>query len=161
MLVHTHFGGMGVGYAGSLIAKVWLPGFSHSQIKRLMAAWAGNKKQISDPELQTKLSDYFKGKPVSFKNLVDYGHLSSFAAKVLSELGKIKWGERVTYGKLAKRAGYPNAARAVGSVMRNNPVPLIRPCHRVTRANGDLGGFSAPNGVELKSRMLELESEAC
>jgi len=62
-----------------------------------------------------------------------------------------------TYGELADLAGYPGAARAVGSVMSSNRYPIIIPCHRVVGSAGSLGGFSAPQGISLKERMLTLE----
>ena len=49
----------------------------------------------------------------------------------------------------------PAAAQALGK----NPMPLVIPCHRVTAAGGGLGGFSAPGGVDLKRRMIDLERE--
>jgi methylated-DNA-[protein]-cysteine S-methyltransferase len=52
-------------------------------------------------------------------------------------------------------------ARAIGSVMAKNPMPLIIPCHRVIKADGTIGQFSAPGGVQTKKRMLELESISC
>jgi O-6-methylguanine DNA methyltransferase len=43
--------------------------------------------------------------------------------------------------------------------MRNNPLPLIIPCHRVIKSNGMLGGFSGKEGVALKKKMIDLESK--
>ncbi|MHC4067897.1 MAG: methylated-DNA--[protein]-cysteine S-methyltransferase, partial [Planctomycetota bacterium] len=61
------------------------------------------------------------------------------------------------YADLARAAGSPNAGRAVGSAMANNPLPLIVPCHRVVRSDGTIGGFSSPQGLVLKRRLLRLE----
>ncbi|HEY7440638.1 MAG TPA: methylated-DNA--[protein]-cysteine S-methyltransferase [Acidimicrobiia bacterium] len=71
---------------------------------------------------------------------------------------EVPWGETVTYGELACIAGRPGAARAVGSAVASNPVPIIVPCHRVLAANG-LGGYggSAPTRLAVKRRLLELE----
>lgn len=80
-----------------------------------------------------------------------------FARRIYTELRRVKWGETVTYGELAARAGEPSAARAVGMVMAKNPVPLIVPCHRVVRSDGGIGGFSAPGGADFKKKMLALE----
>ncbi|NWP89508.1 MGMT family protein, partial [Escherichia coli] len=67
-------------------------------------------------------------------------------------------GETATYGAIARmlEAG-PEFARDVGQAMAANPVPLIVPCHRVTAANGRIGGFSAPGGALLKAQMLAIE----
>ncbi|RLT12648.1 MAG: MGMT family protein, partial [Planctomycetota bacterium] len=101
------------------------------------------------------------GKRVSFDNiLVRIEHRTVFQRKVILATRAIGFGETVSYGELAARAGSPNAARAVGTVMANNEVPIIIPCHRVLASGGRIGGFSAPQGIDLKRRLLELESRA-
>ena len=73
---------------------------------------------------------------------IDDGHLTGFGRKVIAACRQIAWGETLTYGELARRAGRPGAARAVGSVMARNRVPLIVPCHRVVPAA--VGNASMP-----------------
>lgn len=80
-----------------------------------------------------------------------------FQQAVLQQCRQIPRGATSSYGQLAERAGYPRSARAVGNVMSNNRTPLIVPCHRVVGAGGAIGGFSAPDGVQLKRRLLALE----
>ena len=80
-----------------------------------------------------------------------------FQFRVLTCCRAIPWGETRTYGQLARAAGSPGAARAVGQVMATNRLPLIVPCHRVVPASGGLGGFSAPQGTRLKRSLLEQE----
>jgi methylated-DNA-[protein]-cysteine S-methyltransferase len=60
-----------------------------------------------------------------------------------------------TYGSLAARAGRPRAARAVGTVMNRNPLPIVLPCHRVVGSNGSLTGYGG--GLERKEALLRLE----
>ena len=60
-----------------------------------------------------------------------------------------------TYGRIARSLGMPNAARAVGTALSRNPFPIIIPCHRAIRSNGELGGFRG--GLEMKRALLELE----
>ncbi|MDP7029867.1 MAG: methylated-DNA--[protein]-cysteine S-methyltransferase [Phycisphaerales bacterium] len=72
-------------------------------------------------------------------------------------------GETRTYSQLAAMAGRPTAARAAGSAMRNNPMALLTPCHRVVGAS-DLGGYSGVRSMDtphlrLKSRILETEQK--
>lgn len=82
---------------------------------------------------------------------------NSFRNRVLAACRGIPRGETKSYGELAAMAGSPGAARAVGSAMATNCVPLVVPCHRVVGSGGRLGGFSAHGGLALKRRLLELE----
>lgn len=81
--------------------------------------------------------------------------LPNFSAKVLRHACKIPRGNVATYSGLAANLGSPHAARAVGTVLANNPFPIIIPCHRVVRADGSLGGFGG--GTEMKKELLEKE----
>ncbi len=106
--------------------------------------------------LQFALSDYFEGKKVDFAGFpLDWPNYTPFQRKVMERARHIPWGQTLTYGALAEQAGFPRAARAVGSVMARNPFPLLVPCHRVVAANGGLGGYSA--GLDLKRKLLSLE----
>ena len=88
---------------------------------------------------------------------VDWRHLPrGFRGRVLRACARIPAGRVMTYGELARVAGSPGAARAVGSAMAANPVPVIIPCHRVVRADGTLGAYSA-GGAAAKARMLRAE----
>ena len=81
-----------------------------------------------------------------------------FQNKVWSELKKIPCGKLVTYGELAKKLG--TSARAVGNACRQNPVPVVVPCHRVVSATG-IGGYAGDTGGELlkiKSWLLKHEA---
>jgi len=113
-------------------------------------------------KLQEKIKAYFEGELVEFGSDVPVvlDGYSEFGCKVLETCRKIKYGETVSYGQLAKMAGRANAARAVGGVLGRNKLPLIIPCHRVIRADGGMGGFSAAGGVEIKEKMLELERKS-
>lgn len=81
-------------------------------------------------------------------------HLPRYTKRVLTVLQEIPFGTTLTYQELAKLAGSPQAARAVGSACGRNPCPLIIPCHRVLASNG-LGGFSA--GLDFKKALLAFE----
>jgi methylated-DNA-[protein]-cysteine S-methyltransferase len=65
---------------------------------------------------------------------------TEFERKVLVALAKVRRGEVISYGELATAAGSPRAARAVGSALGKNPIPILLPCHRVVAANG-IGGY--------------------
>ena len=76
---------------------------------------------------------------------------NSFAERVRDAVRQIPRGETKSYGDVARAIGYPGAAHAVGTVMKNNHDRSV-PCHRVIRADGILGGFN--RGVELKRKIL-------
>ena len=80
---------------------------------------------------------------------------ADFNRRVLRELARVPYGEVVTYGELAARAARPRAARAVGTVMNRNPLPIVLPCHRVIGANGKLVGYAG--GLDRKETLLQLE----
>ena len=79
----------------------------------------------------------------------------TFAEKVRAVVAQIPKGQTMTYGEVAKRAGNPSAARAVGAIMRTNYDPDI-PCHRVIKSDGTLGGYN--RGIQRKRQLLEEES---
>lgn len=81
---------------------------------------------------------------------------TEFEERVWGALGSVGYGETVTYGELARRAGAPGAARAVGGALGRNPVPIVVPCHRVVASGGALGGYAG--GVAAKAWLLDLES---
>lgn len=113
------------------------------------------------PKLKALLESYGEGTPVDFSEIgVDLPQMTAFQMRVVTELRKVPYGHTLTYGELAARAGSPKAARAVGSVMSQNRIPLIIPCHRVVGSAGQLGGFSAPRGVAFKKQLLALEAGA-
>ena len=64
-------------------------------------------------------------------------------------------GKVTTYGDLAKVVGLKNGQRVIGTIMKNNPFPVIIPCHRVVKFNGEIGGYAY--GEKIKSNMLSKE----
>ncbi|MFH1613493.1 MAG: methylated-DNA--[protein]-cysteine S-methyltransferase [Planctomycetota bacterium] len=109
--------------------------------------------------LQEQIRLYFRGGYVKFAPdvPVNFSSFRSFAQKVLEACRGIRLGETVAYGQLAEKAGFPCAGRAIGNVMAVNPLPLIIPCHRVIKADGTVGGFSASGGSALKRRLIAHE----
>jgi methylated-DNA-[protein]-cysteine S-methyltransferase len=83
--------------------------------------------------------------------------VTNFQMKVLLATYSIPKGKTLTYKQLAKKAGYPKAYRAVGSVMKMNPLAPIVPCHRVVKSDGSLGNYSAKGGTRRKMQMLKSE----
>jgi methylated-DNA-[protein]-cysteine S-methyltransferase len=107
-------------------------------------------------DLPGRLKDYAKGKRVDFSDVpIDLSEFGQFHAAALRACQAVPYGELVTYGELARIAGANKAARAVGSAMSGNNMPIIIPCHRVVASGGRIGGFSA--GLEWKQTLLRLE----
>ena len=102
-----------------------------------------------------ELDEYFEGRRRNFDVSLDLRALPPFTLSVLDELVRVPYGETTTYGKLALRVGHPRAARAVGTVMNRNRIPIVLPCHRVVGATGSLTGYAG--GLDVKERLLELE----
>ena len=110
-------------------------------------------------DIADRLVRYLDGEPMNFTDVpVALDHLSPFQRRVVAACRAIPYGCTRSYGEVAASAGSPGAARAVGQVMAANRAPLIVPCHRVVAAGGKLGGFSAPQGLVLKRRLIGLES---
>ncbi len=80
---------------------------------------------------------------------------NTFADYVREIVRKIPKGQTRTYGEVAKAAGRPGAARAVGTVMKNNYDPTV-PCHRVIRSDGKIGEYNR-GGPEKKRALLRAE----
>jgi methylated-DNA-[protein]-cysteine S-methyltransferase len=102
-----------------------------------------------------ELDEYFEGRRRAFDLSLDLRAVPEFHRLVLGELSQVPFGEVTTYGTLAARAGRPRAARAVGTVMNRNPVPIVLPCHRVVGSTGKLVGYGG--GLERKEFLLRLE----
>ena len=113
----------------------------------------------ADRAIAQQLDDWFAGKRHEFDLTLDLSEVEGFRRAVLETLVReVPWGEVVSYGELAALAGRPRAARAVGSAMRNNPIPFVIPCHRVVAAGHKIGGYGGGrNAVALKRELLARE----
>jgi len=99
-----------------------------------------------------EFDDDFADVPLSFAGI------APFARRALAACRRIPLGTTISYAELARRGGSPGAARAAGNTMARNRFPLIVPCHRVVGAGGQLGGYSAPEGLPMKRRLLDAEA---
>ena len=107
-----------------------------------------------DP-VKRELDEYFEGQRQEFDLPVDLRGRSEFTRQVLDQLARVPYGEVTTYGSLAALTGRPRAARAVGTIMNRNPIPIVLPCHRVVGSTGSLVGYGG--GLERKRLLLDLE----
>jgi methylated-DNA-[protein]-cysteine S-methyltransferase len=108
-----------------------------------------------DP-VRRELDEYFEGRRRDFDLPLDLRGRTGFARDILERLARVPYGEVTTYGTLAQQAGRPRAARAVGTIMNRNPIPIVLPCHRVVGSTGSLVGYGG--GLERKRQLLDLES---
>jgi methylated-DNA-[protein]-cysteine S-methyltransferase len=106
-------------------------------------------------ESRRELTEYFEGSRTRFELPLDLRVAAEFRLRVMNELARVPYGSVTTYGALAAKAGRPAAARAVGTIMNRNPVPIVLPCHRVVGASGSLVGYGG--GLERKEQLLRLE----
>lgn len=88
-----------------------------------------------------QLREYFRGDRKDFEVNVEPDTASDFDRAVWKALREVPGGRTVTYGQLARKAGFPGAARAVGGAMARNPIPIVIPCHRVVGEGGEITGF--------------------
>ena len=105
-------------------------------------------------ETERQLQEYFDGRRKQFALVLDLAG-TAFQRRVWNALLTIPFGETRSYAQIARQIGHPRAARAVGTVMNRNRIPIVLPCHRVVGATGDLTGYAG--GLEVKQALLELE----
>lgn len=112
--------------------------------------------RIGLTDSEKRIKRYFLGENVVFKDVLDV--IGTDFQKTIWEIVRmIPRGETRSYGWVARQIGKPSAARAVGQAMRSNPVPIIVPCHRVIGGDGKMCGYGGPNGINLKSKLLNME----
>jgi len=150
----TAMGRMAVAWTDRGLCEVLLPGE-----KRAPAGGPGRPTAPVRSAVRL-IQDWARGRRADLSGVPLDLRASSFARRLYAAARRIPQGHTLTYGDLARRIGRPGAARAVGTALGKNPVPLIVPCHRVVPASGRLGGFSAAAGVPLKAAMLELEARS-
>jgi O-6-methylguanine DNA methyltransferase len=107
------------------------------------------------PWLVTLVDNHLAGRR-AFRGAVELGGLTPFQRRVLEKIRHIPHGEVRPYTWVAREIGFPNAVRSVGTALGKNPIPLLIPCHRVIRSEGELGAYSA-GGTDMKERILTFE----
>ncbi|MFF7212163.1 methylated-DNA--[protein]-cysteine S-methyltransferase [Streptomyces sp. NPDC008238] len=119
------------------------------------ATAAGARLDEAIPQVEA----YFAGTRHSFDLALDWSLTTGFNRRVLRELsGNVAFGSVVGYQDLANRVGEPGAARAVGTAMGSNPLPVVVPCHRVLESDGGIGGFGGgARMLDIKRSLLALE----
>ena len=117
--------------------------------------WCRNGKNAALRQARRELVEYFAGERKRFDvALAPSG--TPFQRAVWKAISTVRYGETVSYGELARRAGAAGHARAVGAATGRNPIGIIVPCHRIVGADGSLTGYAA--GLARKRALLALEA---
>ena len=141
-----------------LVVADWIDGWHHSTIMNRLQKYTKASVVKSTSKVIEAASDWLDAYFEGSKEAPDFDLLflgTDFQKRVWQLLLEIPYGETITYGELAQKAGTPKAARAVGVAVGENPFSIIVPCHRVIGANGTLTGYAG--GLEIKRKLLALE----
>ena len=162
MLLPSAFGTLAVVWQEAeqapTVQRVFLP-IARTPVEEVVQATFAGARPLSCPpiaELGERMQHSLAGEAVDFGlELIALERCSDFQARVLVAEHEIPRGCVSTYGRIARRLQVPGGARAVGRALALNPFPIIIPCHRTIRSNGELGGYQG--GLEMKRALLELE----
>ena len=161
-------------FAPSFFGKctiIWCPSEDGPRVRRILIP-RGSRAARSDAratlggriprscstinELSERIQGFLKGKAVEFETgILLLEECSEFQQSVLLAERTIPRGRVCSYGRIARRLGVPQSARAVGRALATNPFPIVIPCHRAVRNDGRIGGYQG--GQSMKRRLLEFE----
>jgi methylated-DNA-[protein]-cysteine S-methyltransferase len=118
-------------------------------------AWKRDPGHPVIRQAKKELAEFFAGKRQRFSVALD-PQGTDFKKKVWKAIFGVGFGQTITYGELARRAGAPGSARAAGAATGRNPICVIVPCHRILGTNGSLTGYAG--GLVRKRALLALEA---
>src|ERR1700759_2063084 len=154
LVFETALGACGITWSDAGITGVLLPGTRG--LPRRSAASPAVPAAVNDTV--AAIVALLDGEPTDLRGVVlDESGIDPFRRSVYAATREIGPGAPGSYGDIARAIGKPDAPRAVGHALGENPFPIIVPCHRVLSWTGALHGFSAPGGIATKRRMLEIE----
>jgi methylated-DNA-[protein]-cysteine S-methyltransferase len=161
-LFDTAIGACGIAWGPAGIVGLQLPEPSErAGLARLARRFPGLDRAAPPPAIAAaarRIAAFLAGGDDDFADLpLDMAGTGAFERGVYREARAIPAGSTSTYGAIAASLGDPLQARAVGQALGRNPWPIVVPCHRVTGADGKMGGFSAPGGRRTKLKLLEIE----
>jgi methylated-DNA-[protein]-cysteine S-methyltransferase len=157
ILDDTPIGPLLVGVTDHGVCRIWFDPQPERELETLARLHGSRVLRVSGPveQVRRELDEYFAGRRQRFDVDVDVRALPEYNRRVLAELARVEYGHTTTYGTLAAQSGNPRAARAVGTVMNRNPIPIVLPCHRVVGSTGKLTGYAG--GLDRKEQLLRLE----
>lgn len=106
----------------------------------------------------SQMDRYFAGDGATFDIPLDWQLSAGYRREALHQLQQIAYGTTQSYAQVAAATSSPRAVRAVGTACATNPLPIVVPCHRVTKADGTRGNYRG--GIAAKNFLLDLESPA-
>lgn len=147
--------------SGELVASAFTPDTSaEDHVLARLSAKVSPRVLRHPRELdaaRSELEAYLAGRSHGFTLPVDLALATPFQRVVLPRLAaSVGYGERATYGELARRIERPSASRAVGAALGANPLCVVVPCHRVVASTGALTGYAG--GLAAKRFLLDLEA---
>jgi methylated-DNA-[protein]-cysteine S-methyltransferase len=144
------------------LRRVVLPRGSAAQVEAELLAASPLAREDTHllPDLVDAFVRYFHGERVDFDVTLDCADAAPFESRVWDACRRVGYGETATYKTLAAEAGSAAAARAAGTAMAHNRFPVVVPCHRILRSDGQLGGYSGPGGLRFKQELLDMEAAA-
>lgn len=101
----------------------------------------------------SSLNDYFLGNLIEIDFPFELYNLSNFDRVVLDLIKTIPYGKTVSYKWIAEKL--KTSPRAIGQALKRNPIPIVIPCHRIIKTDGQIGGYSL--GIEAKKWLIEHE----
>jgi O-6-methylguanine DNA methyltransferase len=150
---------MGIVESSKGLQAIALPKRSKRAVESDLRALSDGPLQRGDSARLTaarrQLLDYLAGKRNTFDVPLDLSKGTSFQRKVWRTLQRVPYGKLRSYQWIADRVGGRHYARAVGSAVGANPLPVVIPCHRIVAQDASLGGFSC--GLPMKRKLLSLE----
>jgi len=152
--VPTQIGTFRVAYQGATVRVIDLLEQGRKQTGTPLGA-VRRKPPFPAASPPRQLQEYFRGRRTAFELEVEPDTASTFDRRVWSLLCQVPAGKTISYSELARRAGHPGSARAVGGAMARNPIPIVIPCHRVVGTEGSITGFGL--GLWRKRWLLDLE----
>jgi methylated-DNA-[protein]-cysteine S-methyltransferase len=133
------------------LAGVYFKGQKHLPKQR---GWQLDRRHPVLKRAKKELAQYFAGRRKRFSVALD-PRGTPFQRAVWKQIARVRFGETLSYGELARRAGHPGSARAAGAATGRNPIGIIVPCHRIVGSNGSLTGYAG--GLARKRGLLALE----
>jgi len=161
----TAIGWAGIAWGDKGLIGAYLPEPDPQTVRMAFSRkFPGSVEAVPSPAIASvidQVAALMRGEKVDLSDApIDLGRVPEFNAKVYEITRRIPPGETLTYGQIAIQLGDRLLAQQVGAALGRNPWPIIVPCHRVTAANGKLGGFSARGGTDTKLKLLAIEGAA-